>query len=164
MRYLIDGHNLVFAMKNSGEQLAGFEVHHAADLLCKALESYLVKRNERAVLYFDGTGPIDKSFYNCLSNVEVCFSGEDYEADDFLVEDIEDDSGPSSLVVVSNDRQVRDAARRSKALIKLSNDFWLDLVEDINRKPPKKKEPEAKRKGIDPCEVDQWLDYFGIDE
>ena len=162
MRYLIDGHNLVFAMKNSGDQLEGVPVQHTAQLLCKVLQEYMHRRRERAVIYFDGTGPHDRRFYNNFTNIDVYFSGLEYEADDFIVGDVEADSGPKSLVVVSTDRKVRDAAKRRNATVIESHEFWCDMVEEINKPRRKTIEPGAKRKGISPSEVDGWMEVFGF--
>ncbi|MGE4285324.1 MAG: NYN domain-containing protein [Phycisphaerae bacterium] len=162
MRYLIDGHNLVFAMKNGGDQLAGFEVSHTAQLLCKVLEEYMHHKRSQAVLYFDGCGPHDRRFYHNFTHVNVFWAGDDYEADDFIIGDVEADTAPKSLVVVSTDRRVKEAAKRRKCHMADSFDFWCDMVEYVNKPKRKKQEPQAKTNGLSESEVAGWMKTFGF--
>lgn len=162
MRYLIDGHNLVFAMKNGADQLAGFEVSHTAQLLCKVLQEYMYHKRADAVLYFDGLGPQDRRFYNNFTHVNVVFAGADYEADDYIIGDVETDTAPKSLVVVSTDRRVKEVAKKKKCRMIDSFDFWCDMVEYVNKPKKKKPEPSAKTKGLSESEVDAWMKVFGL--
>ena len=55
MPFLIDGHNLLWAIhKTSGEPVTDIQ-------LCHVLGRYLKLINETGILVFDGTGPPDKA-------------------------------------------------------------------------------------------------------
>ncbi len=162
MRYIFDGHNLLFAVRGSGEQFASLTVEAVTHFLCHILEEYLRLKKSRGVLFYDGMGPRDKSFFTNFSRLDVEFSGEFFEADDLIEAEIEADTAPKLLTVVSSDRRVRDKAKRRKAKSVSSIDFWFEVLDEIE-KPRPKNEPMAKKRGITNSEVDYWMKYFNID-
>ena len=158
MAYLIDGHNLVFAIRGFGEEFAGMD----EEVMCAVMNEYFSRIRDDAFVIFDGTGPVDKSYFYSFSNLSVKFSGEDYEADDIVIDEIEADSAPRRLVVVSSDRKLRFAASKRRSTSLSSDEFWLMVVENLNRPVRKKAEPKEKRSGITAAETDDWMRIFGI--
>ncbi len=163
MRYIFDGHNLIFAVRGSGEQFASLSFEATTQFLCHILEQYLVLKKSKGVLFYDGTGPMDKRFYNNFSRLEVEFAGEHFEADDLIEDEIVSSSAPKQLIVVSSDRKVRNIATRRRATSVCSADFWVSVVTEIDRPKGKIKEPKAKRSGITSSEVTHWMKYFKLD-
>lgn len=163
MRYIFDGHNLIFAVRASGEQFASLTVEAAGQFLCCILDQYLILKKARGVLFFDGTGPSDKRYYDNFSRLEVFFSGEYFEADDLIEDEILDYSAPKSLQVVSSDRKIRTIAKRRRAVSLDSMDFWLDVVKQIDRPKSKVSEPKAKQTGISSSEVSHWMKFFKLE-
>ena len=163
MQYIFDGHNLLFAVRGSGEQFASLSVEAATHFLCHILEEYLQLKKSRGVLFYDGIGPSDKRFFQNFARLEVEFSGDYYEADDYIEAEIEASSAPKRLVVVSSDRKIRDKARRRRATSIPSIDFWFDVIKEIDKPKPKIKEPAAKRRGITTSEVSYWMKYFKLE-
>ena len=81
-----------------------------------------------------------------------------------IIQKIADSTAPKSLVVVSTDREIRDAAAKRKAVTVRSDIFWMGLISSLETRQKPVFEPKAKRGGITEAEADLWLDYFGIDE
>ena len=161
MPLIVDGYNLLRFVQREGHFENLIEVG-----LCRILSDYLVSTRERGHIVFDGTGPPDKHDFEQLgglTNLEVYFSGADYEADDIIMEKIEDSSAPKSLIIVSTDREIRAAAAARKATSVRADVFWQVLIGRLEAQQKAVHEPKEKRRGITESETDQWLDFFGID-
>jgi len=113
MPVLIDGYNLLRTVQKD-EQFEDLREYG----LCRILSDYLAEMRDRGNIVFDGTGPPDKSEMEQLGefdNLEVYFAGERTDADSVIEEKIHDNTAPRSLIVVSTDRAIRNAAARRKA-------------------------------------------------
>lgn len=157
--YLIDGHNLLYAAKSFDEQFLSFN----EDDLCKVLDEFFNRINSTALLVFDGTGPRDKRPYARFSRMDVEFSGLDYEADDILIREIEEDSAPKRLTVVTADRKIRKVAQRRKSISLPSFDFWYMVLEQLEKPAKRRAEPKEKIQGLTDSETDSWMKMFGFD-
>jgi predicted RNA-binding protein with PIN domain len=105
MRYLIDGYNLLFAV--------GRLNRHSGKAALEGARAWLQSQIQR----FHGT---------MAANVTVVYDGEpgrrgaeagavfsfEIEADDIIEQRVRQESNPRRLTVVSDDRRVREAARR----------------------------------------------------
>ncbi len=159
MPLIVDGYNLLRYIQGSDEEFMG--LNEAG--LCRFISQYVSQLRERGHVYFDGTGPRDKSELGGLPGVEVYFSGPDREADDLIEQKIEDNTAPRRLVVVSSDRRIATAAKRRKAVAVRSDVFWMGMVSQLESYRPAS-EPREKRSGISEIETDQWMDCFGIED
>lgn len=161
MPVIIDGYNLLRAIQRDEHFEKLTEVG-----LCRILSDYMKNVRNYGHVVFDGTGPRDKTDFQQLGglgNLEVYFSGEHLEADDVIIEKIDDSSAPKKLIVVTSDREIRAAAASRKAVSVRSDIFWQDVQNRLETYQKPAFEPKAKRGGITEAEADQWLDYFGID-
>lgn len=158
MPHVIDGYNLLRAIQRSDE---AFESLKEVGL-CRILSQYLGDIRDHGHIIFDGIGPPDKSELGGIKDLEVYFSGADVEADDLIIEDIQENTAPRKLVVVSSDRKLRTAAARRKAVPVRSELFWIGLMQRLGRDKPTPEPPE-KRRGITEMEADEWLKYFDIE-
>ena len=156
--YLIDGHNLLYAIRGSGEEYQGMN----EEIMCAVIGEYFSRIKDYGSLLFDGMGPIDKSYFHSFENLEVDFSGGDHEADDFIEDRIEGDSAPRRLVVVSTDRRLRLAASKRRCKSLSSYDFWVMVVKQLNRPEKRNVEPRGKRSGITDAETEGWMKFFGL--
>ena len=157
MPFLIDGHNLLWALQKISEE-------NISDVkLCSALGRYLKLINEKGVLVFDGIGPPDKTPFENIVCLEVLFSGTRKEADDIIEDKIKANTAPKRLVVVSSDRRVRKATNARKAISIKSEPFWENVEKELSRKKPIK-EPHQKQHGLSESETDQWLKLFDVYE
>jgi len=159
MAVIIDGHNLLHSIHEEDP-----DSEPISDVrLCRILGMFLKQTGERGEIIFDGTGPLDKSrFYN-ISNLEVFFAGLSSDADTVIEEKIKASTAPKKLTIVSSDRRLRDAARKRKATVVKSQIFWDNLRKQLSRKKTIT-EPIGKRQGLSDGETDQWLKFFGLEQ
>ena len=159
MSFLIDGYNLMHAIKACDELFAPVD-----DVtLCERIEYYLQKTSTTGTVVFDGIGPPDKRGLHNSACLSVIFSGAHIEADTVIEHKIDTCKNTAKLTVVSNDRRLRNAAKNSKAVSMLCIDFW-NAVQTYWCAPCKKTEPPAKQQGLNQHQTNQWLDIFGIND
>jgi uncharacterized protein len=155
---IIDGYNLLHAVQNLLEQASDF-----TDIqLCRMVDEYLYRGKKRGQIVFDGIGPKDKSGFNNLRNLEVIFSGSSLEADDVIEKLILKDTAPKHLTVVSNDRRIKTAANKRKAIAADCVDFWMEVIKQLEKRKKKQVEPQGKFYGITEAETEYWLKEFGL--
>jgi predicted RNA-binding protein with PIN domain len=159
MPVIIDGHNLLHSIQQTGEDSEPI----SRIKLCRILNGYLKLIDENGEIVFDGTGPRDKSGFDNISNLEVFFAGLGSDADTVIEDKIKANTAPRRLTVVSSDRRLRDAARARKATSVKSDVFWNHLRRQLSRKETFK-EPTAKRRGLSESETKQWLEFFGLEQ
>ena len=159
MPYLIDGYNLLRAVQKTEEFSTLTDVQ-----MCRAISDYLSSVRDHGHVVFDGIGPPDKAAFGGIPGLEVYFSGASCEADDIIEDKIFDNTAPKSLVVVSSDRRIRQAAAKRKAIDVPADLFWQTLLarleKQANRPAP---EPMEKRLGLTEREADLWIDLFDLD-
>ena len=159
MPYLIDGCNLLWAIQNNDERFARVE-----DIrLCWTIGRHLSRIGEQGDLVFDGSGPNDKGQYDHIPGLTVSFSGIGRDADSVIEEKIKTHTSSHPLIVVSNDRRLRQAALRHKASVLHAEDFWERVLKEAHKKRPAP-EPTSKQHGLSESETDVWLKAFGIKE
>jgi hypothetical protein len=159
MPFIIDGYNLLHSIQKSDEHFAG-----SGDvLMCKVLNTFLRRNGEKGQIIFDGIGPPEKSGFENLSNLEVIFSGPRIEADEVVEDKIKTSSAPKGLTIVSDDRRLRAAAKKSRAASIKCQAFWRSVLEQTKSKPSPK-EPREKRFGITEGETEQWLEFFNLEQ
>jgi len=157
---IVDGNNLLWALHERFEER---EITTEIDL-CRVLGRYFAMTAEDGQVVFDGSGPARRGDFESLTNVEVIFSGFHKDSDSIIEEKIKANTAPRRLTVVSSDRRLRKAAAMRKATAIKSEDFWEMVHKELQRKKPRKKEPQAKREGLSESETEQWMDLFDIDE
>jgi predicted RNA-binding protein with PIN domain len=158
MPFLIDGHNLLWAINKCDELFAPTD-----DVgLCRSVDTYCTRIGEFGEVIFDGTGPWSKQPYSGFRQVRVVFAGADIEADAVIEDTIRRSKNPRKLIIVSNDRRVRRAALKRKAVALASEDFWSKLMHCITRKRPQP-EPTGKRHGLNATDTSKWLREFDLE-
>ena len=158
MPVIIDGHNLLWSVQNAEENASITDI-----TMCRILDSYFGLAKEKAEIIFDGTGPLDKSEFNNIKNLQVAFSGRRTDCDTVIEQRILASTAPKLLTIVSSDRRLRDAASARKANSIKSEDFWDNVKKRLDRQKPVK-EPPGKRSGLTESETQLWLKTFGIDQ
>lgn len=156
MSFLIDGNNLMCAVGAVGPDVD-------REGLCELL-SHLAARDERVRVVFDGAERDGARAARFLpGGVEAVFAFPRI-ADDVICDLIAADSAPRSLMVVSTDREIRQAARRRRCISCRSEEFvpfLLHLRDDPNRGPD---EPPEKQHGLSPEQTRAWLKEFRLAE
>jgi predicted RNA-binding protein with PIN domain len=155
---LIDGYNLLWAVKQTGQTGLPDDVE-----LCRILGRYLKQIGQSGEIIFDGIGPPDKTGFDNITNLEVFFTGRNSDADTVIEDKIKANTAPRSLLVVSSDRRLRDAAHSRKAESVKSQVFWNDVQKELSKKE-KLDEPTQKRQGLTESETQQWLKLFGLEQ
>ena len=156
--FLIDGYNLLWAVQGMAEAPDSL-----SDVgLCRLIGKYLRRIKDAGELIYDGPGPRDKTDFDNMEGIEVLFAGLGKDADTIIERKIEANTAPRSLTVVSSDNRLRKAARARRANSVKSEDFWVVLTRELERRRRGADEPGGKRHGLSDAETDQWLDYFGM--
>jgi len=155
--FLIDGNNLIHALRQ-----AGIEVGRVG---LRQLLGRLSSGGEKVQLVFDGPPPAEvPGGQSDDRGLEVAYSAA-RSADELIVERIAGDTAPRRLTVVSSDREIRRAARRRRCRLATSQDFIEFLLRALVRRAKSRPaEPPEKRKGLTAEQARRWLRELGLDE
>ena len=157
--YIIDGYNLLWSVHKVDS-----DWQDITDVqLCRLISQYLKAVRRPGEIIFDGVGPPDKTPFDSTTGVDIVFSGTSTDADSIIEARIKVDTAPKRLTVVSSDRRIRSAARARKATSVKSEQFWQELVRQLNSRSSTA-EPSEKRQGLDQAQTGQWLKYFGLEQ
>ena len=160
MPVIIDGYNLLWAIQYTDENDSAL-----TDLqMCFTLGRYFSKMGEVGEVVFDGTGPPDREQFFNIDGLDVTFVGFKTDADTVIENKISANTDPKRLQIVTNDRRIKDAARRRKAESVDCGRFWKKVKKTLSSKKKEPEEPDSKKYGIGESETDMWMKYFGLDE
>lgn len=161
MPVIIDGYNLLWAIQYTAEDSGTL-----TDLqMCCTLGRYFTAKGERGEVVFDGTGPPDKEQFFNIDALDVSFVGFRTDADTVIENKIAASTAPKRLRIVSNDRRIKDSARRRKAQTIGSEEFWKEVKRVLSKKSKSEADqPYFKKHGISESETDMWMEYFGFEE
>lgn len=157
VRVLVDGNNVMYALRDAGVPAAG----RAA--LCRLLGDFAAQSGLAVAVVFDGAAPREALAEQLADpRIEVHYSGR-RTADEVLGEMIDAHTAPRRLTLVSSDHEVRAMARRRRCGRVDATTFALRL---LNPPPPRPApvEPPEKRAGLEQGEVEQWLAEFGFQD
>src|SRR5260370_19480571 len=158
MRYLIDGYNLLHATGHLAGKVGPHGLEKARQALLGRLAA-LVKTGAAVTVVFDARGaPPAVEAEQTYQGVRVCYTL-DRAADDLIEDLIRRDSAPRLLTVVSDDRRLKDAARRRHCPAPGCLDFF-EATEKAPR-PARPEEAPERPPSLSPQEVKAWLKTFG---
>ena len=158
MRYLIDGYNLLHAMGVLTGRVGPHGLEKARLALLGRLARLHADDPGRVTVVFDAAHPPPGA--ECeqeYKGIHVLFAVFE-EADDVIDAIIRRDSAPRQLTVVSDDRRLKEAARR-RHCISLG---CLDYLEEVGRPAPPTAATDAlaKPQGVSAEEARRWLEEF----
>jgi predicted RNA-binding protein with PIN domain len=166
MRYLVDGYNLAFALGLlPGRTVTPYQLERARLHLVEHVRRHTPADSPAITVVFDaGKAPENANPRQVLLGVVVLFAVGS-TADDRIEELIRHDPDPQRLTVVSDDRRLKEAARRRGCVALGCLDF-LDGPRTARAEPPapggegppvtEPAKPEAR-----PEDTQRWLDAFG---
>jgi predicted RNA-binding protein with PIN domain len=165
MRFLIDGYNLLHAIwPSEARRVRPQAWPRFRQRLIDHLRDKLADEADVATVIFDATRAPPEAASEVASNgLHVRFAAGYPSADDLIEELIRTDSAPAQLTVVSDDRRIREAARRRGCTIAGCLDFYEGL-ENLPRSKPLPVEPPSKPapESLSSSEVKRWLEEFGV--
>jgi hypothetical protein len=163
MRYLVDGYNLLHATGH----LAGKVTPHALDrarqlLLCRLAEHIKATGDSVTVVFDARRAPPKVRSEQEHDGVRVHYVV-DAEADDRIEELIRSDTAPKRLTVVSNDKRLREAARRRRCEV-LECVAFFELTGKHPAAPSKTNDEAAGSDKPSQSDVGEWMRAFGAEE
>lgn len=158
MRYVIDGYNL---LHHVGRLQAGrnANLNEARLDLLRLLQLRYSGTPDQVTVVFDArgaSGPV-KAMED-YHGIEVRYTRSE-EADDVIEAVIRGESAPQRLTVVSNDRRLKEAARRKGCPVAECVEFWESL--EKKAAPTPSPAPPKDDTGLSPEEVAKWQKAFG---
>ncbi|MBN1887070.1 MAG: NYN domain-containing protein [Thermoflexales bacterium] len=151
MTILIDGHNLIAHMPGISLQDPDDESR-----LVLRLRAYNARTRKKITVVFDHGIPGGWSRELSTGPVEVVFAGSHTNADRIIIERIRAAKTPPGLLVVSSDREVRQAAEGRGARVTSATEFAARLLSP----PAPRQAGEADDVRLSPAEVQEWLNLF----
>jgi hypothetical protein len=161
MRYLIDGYNLLHALwPGDARQLHPGAWPRFRKRLLDRLIPHAGNVPGTVTVVFDTVrSSTDRQNEAVVRGVHVRFAAGYPSADDLIEELIRTDPAPEGLTVVSDDRRVRDAARRRRCVVC----GCLDYYESLGSARPSaafSDDSSSKPEDVPPAEVERWLQEF----
>lgn len=152
MPYLIDGHNLIGQLPD-----LDLDDPHDEAKLVERLKRFMARKGKRCTVIFDGGLPGGPSRDLSTYSVRAIFAHGGTNADRIILERIRRARDPGSLIIVSADHAIIDAARGHNMQVIAPAAF----VAEMNAPPI----PDSGDRDphLSPREVDSWLRLFGID-
>jgi rRNA-processing protein FCF1 len=137
--FLIDGYNLLHALKTTRESLIALLVNACAD---------------HARIIFDPTGGMARR--ERRGGVEIVSVVQGRTADEEILATLSATNDRTRYTVVTNDREIAQAAEKRSVKVMTCEEFARLLA------PPS--EGSEKPDSVSPGEVDDWMDKFGLDD
>lgn len=161
MRYLIDGYNLLFALGMLTKQVGPAGVEPARRRLLEFLHERLGDTAGRVAVVFDAArAPRHTPAEEHHRGIHIYYALDD-EADDLIEELIRNEQLPQGLSVVSDDRRLRDAARRGGCVVLRCLDFVEQIAFPVTPPAVPDGGGSAKPNLPSPQETEEWLREFG---
>ncbi len=156
MPLIIDANNLLHT--TMPQPLAGLDESRLCALLARGPWA-----GDRVTVVCDGTGgsALDRR-ESPTDAVELRFAGHRRTADDVIIAMIDADTAPRRLVVVSNDREIRKAARRRRARA-WSCEMLIGELARTAAASDRTSSGSPADQPLDSGQVDHWLEQFGLD-
>jgi predicted RNA-binding protein with PIN domain len=161
MKYLIDGYNLLHALGILHGRVGPTGLLKARLGLLGLLSSGYRDEASQVTVIFDAShAPPGASEAEEHHGIQVRFAVHEEQADDLIESLIEHHSAPRQLVVVSDDRRIREAAQRRRSTAWSCFEFLESLKKRRTRRSVAAASPENKRGALTQAEREFWLKEF----
>lgn len=162
---LIDGYNLLHASRGTDHDWTGLELEDARGAVIDFLATRRRPGRERITIVFDGASPSVSLTRSRTRGMEVLFSEPGTSADEVIMQMVTSAPNPRAFLVISDDREIKDAVIAAGAKVAGPRNFILRAEEEKEKRrkaPPP--EPREKFTGVEPGQVDQWRRVLGFDD
>jgi predicted RNA-binding protein with PIN domain len=156
MPYLIDGNNLLGTVKSLDLNAPG-----ARESLTTLLSRYRSAKGNAITVVYDGPPPAGMRDDIHMGKLRVIYAGPKSDADSVIKRIVREAKNPKSYIVVSTDKQVFSYCKWAGAEAIKCDIFFNDMQKVFAQLPDSKSAPKNK---LSENEVDDWLDYFGMEE
>lgn len=160
-RIIIDGYNVIHADPELRRSLDR-DVEAARDALLERLREYVLRRQVRATVVFDGRGGLIDVSAAVPGRLQVVYTPTGQSADDFIVETVLAARASSYIVVTSDMADIGRRLRSQGAQIMPSDRFLERLRRASPQIAPDAATDEADEAG--PGDVDYWMEQFGLSD
>src|SRR5262245_53466028 len=158
MHYLIDGYNLLHHVGRLQSKVPANLELARADLL-RLLADHFANRADQVTVVFDAQrAPPTAQDRDEYRGIQVRFTRYE-EADDLIEALLRKAQVPQQVTVVSNDRRIREAARRRRCPVIECVEFWESLLQQP--RPGREQRPAPERPDPSGDEVQDWVETFG---
>jgi predicted RNA-binding protein with PIN domain len=148
MPYWFDGNNLI------GQSVtAAREDSRTRKAFLSALHSYRRAGGGKLLVYFDGD---DSDRSAPPPGVSVRYSAPT-STDEAILQRLREIRNPAEIIVVTNDRGLRQRCRDEGAAVLTWNEFTSRMKSRLIRKGGQNEQPER-------VDIDEWMRYFGVKE
>jgi predicted RNA-binding protein with PIN domain len=162
MRYVVDGYNMLHATGHLAGKVGPHGLEKARHALLDLLAAFAKTGGAGVTVVFDARrAPARVEPEQDFQGVRVLYAL-DREADDLIEELIHEDTAARTLTVVSDDRRLKEAARRRQCPTQSCLDFY-DTTEKVPQTPPETEPPEQPKSLTDE-EVRAWMQEFGASD
>jgi len=168
MKYVIDACNLMFMHSPLEDALDRDGFPAARALLVRMLTRFAYSENlDEVVAVFDGS---EKAAHHprrqreASGRVILIYADPRTDADNFIIELVEDAQRPGEITVVSNDKFIVRHAQRAGGHVLSCGGFLRKMKRSAEHAAdPLDGEDPQKYNGLSQREVEEWAKIFGID-
>lgn len=166
---IIDGYNVLFQeLGHQNPDMTSEQLRKERKRFVKTLKQFSEDRKRLTYVVFDGDQSSDFLFWKRKKSelLTVMFGNENEEADDIIVDLVEGQRHANQVLVVTEDREIKQKVREVGAKIESSSKYLARVksFRQEEREQDHSKEP-AEKHGDQPVNnVEEWLEYFGIDQ
>ncbi|MFQ5603571.1 MAG: NYN domain-containing protein [bacterium] len=154
---IIDGYNLIHRVPRLSQHLAE-SLEAAREALIQQLKTYLLNKKVKITLVFDGCSPplgIDSQSY--FRSLKVIFSRPPFKADPLIKNLIAKAPRKKSVLVVSDDAEIKQFAKAHQAHVISTLDFY----DRLSKKSVQDEFYQKFDKELSQEELAKWLEIFG---
>lgn len=160
-RIIIDGYNLLHCGLPQINTAGDLETRRHS--LIRLAEQYASRQGRQLTIVFDSREKHPAPF-NGSRWVKIVFSPPAREADEVIRQMVRHSGNAASLLIVSSDREIRNAARDHGAQTITSEEFGQQLGNDAIDQAGNSRPPNQAKYGdrdLSSTEVDFWMKMFG---
>lgn len=145
---IIDGHNLIGAMKN-----LNLNDPNAKEKLLKILDKYQKILNCKIIVVFDC-----KTNYSYelgrYENIDIYYPSVNESADDIIKHLIDKKRNRYEISIISSDNEIKNYAKKMRVSNQSSNSFIKEIDKILSANI------EEKEKYLDPLSIEEWIKLY----